>query len=77
MSRFACFLLAALAAGGGLVLSLALLPALTYHPEAAMPFWDRAADFFLEAFLLVPPALGLWILAMYLFRRGLRTPRRR
>jgi hypothetical protein len=42
-----------------------------------MPFWDRAADFFLEAFLLVPPALGLWILAMYLFRRGLRAPRRR
>jgi hypothetical protein len=76
VSRLACFLLAALAAAAALLLSLALLPALTYHPEAAMPFWDRAADFFLEAFLLVPPALGLWIVAMHLFRRGLRAPRR-
>jgi hypothetical protein len=76
MTRFQWFLLAALAAAAGLVLSLALLPALNYHPELEMPFWDRAADFFLEAALLVPPAVGCWALAAYCYLRGLRTPRR-
>jgi hypothetical protein len=76
MTRSQWFLLAALAAAAGALLSLALLPALSYHPEVAMPFWDRAADFFLEAALLAPPAAGCWALAAYCYSRGLRTPRR-